>query len=348
MKRLTTSVLLILALLSSAFAQGGTNTPKFSGLMFGDYFYNIKQKDTTKKDLNGFQFRRIYITTDYTISESFDARFRLEADQSANSLTSGGKVGIMVKDAYLKWKNIFQGSDFVFGISPNPQIETAESFWGYRSLEKTITDLNGIIPSRDLGVDLKGKINDNGTVKYWVKIGNNSSNAPEVNKYKRFYGMLQFIPLTNFQFTVYGDYASYAPKTDPFDKQSKSNNAFIAAVMLNFFQKDAYSAGIESFYKSQQNNFASNAKSALQSQNGYGVSAYAWVKAADKIRLVGRYDRYVPNTDMDKNDRTSLILGAVDFQVDKSVSVMPNIESVTYSGNNAKDLIGRVTFYYQF
>ncbi|MGE5497856.1 MAG: hypothetical protein ACM3Q2_07295, partial [Syntrophothermus sp.] len=234
---------LVLVLAGSLTAQEKPS-PKLSGLMFGDYFYNIDQKDSSKKNLNGFQFRRIYVTTDYTISESFDTRFRLEADQSASSLTSGGKIGVMVKDAYLKWKNIFQGSDFYFGISPTPEIETAESFWGYRSLEKTITDLNGIISSRDLGVDLRGKFDESGTIKYWVKIGNNSGNAPEVNKYKRFYGMLQFMPLNFFQFTVYGDYASYAPKTDPLDKQAKGNNAFVGALHLNFFQKDVYSAGV--------------------------------------------------------------------------------------------------------
>ncbi|MGE5457249.1 MAG: hypothetical protein ACM3RX_02725 [Methanococcaceae archaeon] len=347
MKKTVMYAALVLVLFSSVFAQE-KSAPKFSGLMFGDYFYNIDQKDLTKKDLNGFQFRRIYITTDYTISESFDTRFRLEADQSASSLTAGGKVGVMVKDAYLKWKNVFSGSDFVFGLSPTPEVEVAESFWGYRPLEKTITDLNGIVPSRDLGADLKGKINDEGTIKYWVKVGNNSGNAPEVNKYKRFYGFMQFVPLNNFQFTIYGDYASYAPKLDAVDKQAKSNGAFIGAVMLNFFQKDTYSAGIESFYKTQQNNFAPDAASTLQSQNGYGISAFAWLRVAEKIRIVGRYDKYSPNTDLNKNDRTNLILGAVDFQVDKNVSIMPNVESITYSGVDAKDLVGRMTFSYQF
>ena len=347
MKKTILFAALILVLMNSAFAQE-KNPPKLSGLMFGDYFYNIDQKDATKKDLNGFQFRRIYITTDYTISESFDTRFRLEADQSASSLTSGGKIGVMVKDASLRWKDIFKGSDFVFGLSPNPEIDASESFWGYRPLEKTITDLNGIVPSRDLGVDLKGKVNDEGTIKYWVKIGNNSGNAPEVNKYKRFYGFMQFVPLSFFQFTVYGDYASYAPKVDALDKMAKSNSAFIGALMLNFFKKDTYSAGIETFYKTQQNNFAPNATSPLQSQNGYGISAYGWLRVMDKIRLVGRYDKYTPNTDLDKNDRTGLLLGSVDFQVDKNVSVMPNVESVSYSGLKARDLAGRVTFSYQF
>ncbi|MCU7490729.1 MAG: hypothetical protein HF300_04305 [Ignavibacteria bacterium] len=347
MKKIILFSALVLVLANSLAAQEKPS-PKLSGLMFGDYFYNIDQRDSSKKNLNGFQFRRIYVTADYTVSESFDTRFRLEADQSASSLTSGGKIGVMVKDAYLKWKNIFPGSDFYFGISPTPEIETAESFWGYRSLEKTITDLNGIVSSRDLGVDLRGKFDEAGAVKYWVKVGNNSGNAPEVNKYKRFYGMLQFIPLSFFQFTLYGDYASYAPKADALDKKSKSNNSFVGALNLNFFRKDLFSAGIETFYKTQENNFAMDKLSPLKTQNGYGVSAYAWYRILDRVRLVGRYDKYNPNTDMDKNDRTDLILGAVDFQVDKNVSIMPNLESVKYSGIKAGDLIGRVTFSYQF
>lgn len=346
MKTLILLILISLTTLEVIYPQE-KSSPKFSGLMFGDYFYNIDQRDSTKKDLNGFQFRRIYFTADYSISESFDSRFRLEADQSANSLTSGGKVGVMVKDAYLKWKNIFEGSDFIFGISPTPVVDVSEAIWGYRSLEKTITDLNGIVSSRDLGVDLKGKIADNGSVKYWIKVANNSSNAPEVNKYKRFYGLIQLTPLDNFQVVLYGDYASYAPKTDPFDKQSKSNGAFVGDVMLNVFQKDVYSIGIESFYKLQQNNFSPGALSPLQSQKGFGISASAWVAILSKLRIVGRYDVFDPNNDKG-NDRQNLILGALDFQADKNVSIMPNVEIITYQGIDPKDLVGRITLSYQF
>ncbi|MGE5683328.1 MAG: hypothetical protein ACM34K_20900, partial [Bacillota bacterium] len=192
-----------------------------------------------------------------------------------------------------------------------------------------------------------GKFTDEGSVKYWFKIANNSANAPELNKHKRFYGLLQFLPISNIQIVLYGDYATYAPKIDPLDKQSKTNGAFVGDVMLNLFQKDTYSIGVESFYKSQQNNFAPNALSPLQTQNGYGVSAFLWVSIIDKLRLVGRYDIYEPNNEKE-NDRQSLILGALDFQPDKGVSIMPNVEMISYQGIDPKDLVGRITFYYQF
>ena len=119
------------------FAQDNTGG-KISGYMFGDYFYNVA-RDTGlsslsnvvnggKKDVNGFQFRRIYFTYDYTISDNFSTRFRLEADQNAS--TSDGKVGVFVKDAYLKWKDIFKGSDFIFGFQPTPAFEVSEGVLG--------------------------------------------------------------------------------------------------------------------------------------------------------------------------------------------------------------------------
>ena len=154
MKKLTLlfSMLLIFAGLINAQDQSSV---KFSGLMFGDYFYNAAQNNGANRDLNGFQFRRIYITTDYKINSTFSSRFRLESDQSSNSNTAGGKLGVMVKDAYLQWNNIFSGSNLIFGLSPTPAFDVSEGAWGHRYLEKTIMDLNGIVSSHDLGVDLK-------------------------------------------------------------------------------------------------------------------------------------------------------------------------------------------------
>ncbi len=340
-------LLLFTAAICSGIASAQENNPKFSGLMFGDYFYNIDSRDTTKQDLNGFQFRRIYITTDYAISNNFDTRFRMEADQSGGSLTAGGKVGVMVKDVWLRWKNIFQGSDFIFGLSPTPAFDVSEAAWGYRSLEKTIMDFNGVVSSRDLGVDLKGKFNEEGTMKYWVKIGNNSGNAPEVNKYKRFYGLLQFIPVKNFQFTVYGDYASNPQVLDITTNEMKAHGTVTGAVMLNVMDKDKYSVGVESFYRSQQNNYYNASSNSLESQSGYGVSVWAWVGLTDVVRIVGRFDTVDPNTDADKDAR-NLIIGALDFRVDKNVSIMPNVEALTYQSDGANDLTGRVTLFYQF
>lgn len=339
--------LILLILSAASFAQEKGASPRVSVLMFGDYFYNIEQRDPAKKDLNGFQFRRIFFTTDFALSESFDSRFRLEAEQTANSLTPGGKLGVMVKDAFIKWKGVFQGSDFIFGLSPTPAFDVIEGAWGYRAVEKTIMDYTGAVATRDLGVDLKGRLNEAGTANYWVKIGNNSVNAPEVNKYKRFYGQLHFIPLKNFQLQIYADYASNAGVMDSVENTTKDHGIILSSLFMNFMERDKYSFGTEFFLRSDRNSFRKNALSPLETVNGLGVSIWGWVTLTDLIRLIARYDIFDPNIDRGNNN-SNLLIGGVDFHINKNVSIIPNIESAFFQGQSKKDLVGRITFSYQY
>ena len=326
---------------------GAVGPIKLSGLMFGDLYYNANAIKAEDKDVNGWQFRRIYFTADYTISDAFSSRFRLEADQSAQ--VQNKKIAVFVKDAWLKWKDVFDGSDLVVGISPTPAFDVSESVWGYRSLEKTIMDYYGIVPSRDLGIDLKGKIDGEGMVKYWVKLGDNSGNTAETNKYKRYYGQLQFKPSSDFQVTLYGDYASNSQKADSVSGTTKDNGAFVFAGFVNYNVGKTFSIGLEAFMKSQSNNYYDAPGQELMSQSGLGISAWATFALTEKISLVGRYDSYDPNTASSaKNDANSLIVAAVDFKVAPTVSVMPGIEVRGLEGAENSDIVPRATFYWVF
>lgn len=328
-------------------AAGAVGPVKLSGLMFGDYYYYLDAMDESDKDMNGLQFRRMYITTDYTINSSFSTRFRLEADQSA--LSSNGKIGVFVKDAYLKWKNVFGGSDLVFGMSPTPAFSVSEDAWGYRALEKTILDFNKIVSSRDIGIDLKGKIDDAGMVRYWVKFGNNSANKPEVDKHKRYYGMLQVKPTDEFQFTVYADYASNPQVSDSVSGTMKDNGALVTAGFVNYQVKNSFSIGVEAFYHSQANNYYATPGDPLTAQAGFGLSAFAWLALTEDMRLVGRYDTYDPNTDSDATDDVrSLLIAALDYRVADHINVMPGVEVIGKESAENSDVIPRMTFLWTF
>src|SRR5262245_22189937 len=96
---------------------------RFSGLMFGDLYYNVSGDpnhvytadgadqgktyiDATPtpiaRDLNGIQLRRVWVQLDNDLSSRYTTRFRLEVD--SKSLTSDGKIGVNVKSAYLQAK----------------------------------------------------------------------------------------------------------------------------------------------------------------------------------------------------------------------------------------------------
>jgi len=361
MKRIPFHLLALCFLLPAGVYAQGT----FSGYMFGDYFYNI-QRDSSfgslanaaaesgPKSYQAFQFRRIYLTYDNEISEKFSSRFRLEADQVAR--TSDGKTSVFVKDAYLRWREIFKGSDLFVGIHPTPAFGVSEDVWGYRSLEKTIMDLRGIVASRDLGVALKGKFDDEGKLNYWVMVGNNSGNRPEVDKYKRYYISLHGKPADHWQFTVYGDYADRAtvrvPSSVTVPSQTVSNGILTMGAFVGYGQADRFSAGVEGFVRSLQHGY--NVASSLKALTAIGISAFGSVSITSDVDVVGRYDYYDPNTESRvTGDVRHFILGGVAWKPDKNVSLIPNLQVEMYEvppGGRSIDpsITGRLTFFYVF
>src|SRR5262245_18245565 len=107
---------------------------KFSGYTCDDYFYNAPSNDDTDmipnrvingpQDFNGFIMQRTYFTFDDQISDKFSARFRLEADQA--SFNTDLKISVFVKDAWLRWKDLYTNGDLWFGIQPTPAYEVEE------------------------------------------------------------------------------------------------------------------------------------------------------------------------------------------------------------------------------
>ena len=362
MKRTITLVAGLFLLLQSAiFAQG-----KFSGYMFGDYYFNVA-KDPGYAGLansaaNGaspggtafqaFQIRRVYFAYDNDISEKFTTRFRLEMDPSA-SLLASNKIGVYVKDAYLAWKNIFSGSNLVFGIQPSPTFDASETYWGYRSLEKTIMDLRGIVPSRDYGVALKGALAGNGMIGYWVMFANGSGNSPETDKYKRYYGQVSIKPNDNLYAMVNFDFQDRAQIANPYSAGTKvDDGTTTASAFITYMQPGTFKIGLEAFTQSTSNGF--NNGTALSSKSALGISVWASADLQSDLAVVARYDNFDPNTDSkSKGDMRNLILAGLDWKVDKNVHIEPNIYDESYeapTGGSAPKaaLTGRVTLYYVF
>ena len=366
-KMLSVSTLLVLLGFSAAIGQG-----KFSGYMFGDYYYNFARdsKITSLSNVaspagttayQAFQLRRIYFAYDNDISEQFTTRFRLEADQTASngvptsgdmlvgSSTSAGKVSVFVKDAYLMWKNVFTGSNLIFGVQPTPAYDVSEAAWGYRSLEKTIMDLRGIVPSRDLGIALKGKVTDDGMINYWAMFANGSGNSVETDKYKRYYAHIQCKPMANLQATLYFDYKDAANNA-----AGNSTSTTTTALFVGYNEPFMYNVGVEGFMTSQANSFTPVGGS-LGSKNGLGVSVFGSYNIIPELAAVVRFDTWDPNTNSASNaqgDVRNLVIAGVSWKVDKNVSIMPNIYYESYESTKASSpsasVTGRVTFYYVF
>ena len=360
MKRYILALAAMAALLGSrAEAQG-----KFSGLMFGDYFYNV-QRDSGlaalsnvatngTKDFQGFQFRRIYFTYDADLAEQFAMRFRLEADQSAQFASK--TFGAVVKDAYLKWKGVFGRSDLIFGIQPTPAFDVSEGFWGYRSLEKTIMDLRGIVSSRDFGVALKGKLDEEGMFGYWLMFGNGDGNKPATSKYKRYYAHVQIKPTKTLLVTVYADLKSHAPISNPYSattpRQGVSNNTLTTAGFIGFSGIENLTLAAEGFYASTSNGYDNG--TSLAARNAIGFTLLGKYALSPELTLIARYDRFDPNSNSSaKGDSRDYVIAGLSWKAAKNVEFIPNLlyekyESIPNGRSIDPSVTARVTTYFTF
>lgn len=311
---------------------------KISGYIFGDYFYEFSHPDAAADALNrnGFQFRRAYFTYDRDMSEIFSVRFRLEMNSpdllGVNNFGTSSTLTPFIKHAYLRWNNFIPQGRFSFGLIGTPTFTLSEEVWGYRAVEKTIMDLRRIAPSSDLGAALEGKFSQSGVLNYQIFVGNGTGTRSETDKTKRVYANVP-IKIQNAYFLVpYFDYEG------GLDGKSKNTLALFAGL-----QKPRFHGGVEVFQKTSNKALANNAD---KTENGFSV--FGAVKAAEKVKLFGRFDLYDPDTDTD-DDGNTLILAGLDFAPDKNVNVIPNlrVESYQASGKDA-NTIGAVTFFFRF
>ncbi len=298
-------------LASSTFAQSNLS---FSGVVFSDYSYTVDTPDGVGEDEHGFGFRRIYLTADYKMSESFSGRFRLEANDK--SVTSQGKPTPFVKGLFLTWKNALgDGHNVTFGLSPPPIWGVAEKHWAYRSLEKTIQHRNGIASSRDMGLTLSGPVVSNGRVKYALMYANNSGVKRETDKFKRVYGQLQFYPSSSITLSLGGDYYLIE------DGTSYNASAFVG------YARQRGQIGLEGFYNPK------SIDSDKINDTALGVSVFGFINTTPSQRLIARYDLVNQDDPLRKSSNHWMILG-YSIAPEKGVEIIPN---ATYHKNDFED-----------
>jgi hypothetical protein len=344
--------LTILIFTVSLFAQDKP-AGKVHGYVFGDYFYKIggdstgsgSQYSGIKKADQAFQFRRLYLYYDHTFDETFSAQFLLEGNDKA---LTDGKHGVFVKTAYLEWKNIFANSNLWFGLIPTPTWSLlSEKVWNYRSVEKTITDFRGLGGASDIGIGLRGKFDEGGTVNYVAMIGNGTGQKPENNKLKKYYFSLSVKPLKEF---VVEGYVDYEPGFD--DKNKTTLKGFAA------YQTENVTVGVEGLTQIQTKQGAIPIGQTIpDDKTPFGISFFAWapVPNVEGLNAYGRFDLYNPDTkNTTSGYKETFIVVGLDYMPIKNVHVMPNLWINSYSNkasggtNPDADVVGRLTFFYVY
>jgi len=336
---------------------------------------------------NEFQFRRVYLGYNYDISQKFSAEVLLAAEDDFNTgsisngtsvgdVTSGGKFTPYVKYADVKWKNIFKNSDLKVGSQATPSFaktdrndQTAEEVWGYRSIERTISDIRRT-PSFDMGASLQGWFDNKGNFGYMVMVGNGNSAKPETDAYKWFYGDV-YAKFFNKRLLidVYQDYEKLAWGVYvPGAKQSIAGNngpEYADRNMTKLFlawNTNKLTIGSEIF----QNTIMSGIKvtgedgqTYYRTQHTMAMSFYVRGRVLTahngdpRLNYFARFDNYDPSGDLssiannvntkswvsntvsqyDASTKEQFVTFGFDYMPFKNVHIMPNVWMNTYTSS---------------
>jgi len=357
------AVLLGLALAGSANAQVVQTAPdyprgKISGYMMGDYYYNAAgdprhhyspagadsgqvqiDGNGTKvitKDLNGLQFRRLYLQLDNDLSARYSTRVRLEAD--GKSLTSDGKFGVNVKALYVQAKSVLPRMDIYAGLVSVPFFDVTEEYWAYRSIEKVLPDFRGYSPSADMGVEVKGFVDVNHVVGYTALLGNGTGQKTETNRQKRVSGSLP-IRWKDLHVEPYVDYENIFGGNDRLTWQT----------MLGY--DTPYHGAIGWVVTNQVQHTPTGPYKELR-----GQSFFMRVQPKDVLGAFVRVDLFQPNHRTANRVDQQFYIAGIDWQPFKDVHIMPNVESMQYTAKGTSalpaqvhnELQARLTFYWRF
>lgn len=337
-------ILFSLIIAGTSFPQG--NTGKIMGSAFVDFYYKING-DSTGGDLqysklgknsNGFEARRIKLGYEYNFSEKISTVIAIETEGRKSST---GYYDLYLKDAYIRIKKILPGTDLIAGLQPTPEIgyDGVYSFWSYRSVEKSLLHMRGIISSRDWGVALHGKfVKDKLSCK--LMLANGSGLKIDGDKYKKVYATVLFKPVNSLSLQFHSDYSS----SDIFE------NIYTFSGFVGF-KIPGFTIGSEVFWNFRE---ARSQPGNTVSPFGFSVFSEFGLMSNGSINLFARLDNFNPNSKSHDNSYTEnfLIFGS-DIQPVKNLHVIPNLWMNFYSHKKnfieqKTDVVSRITLVYSF
>ncbi len=307
---------LLLALACFSSLAHAATPPRVSGMVYADLQDQL-HGHTVASGSSSFRFRRVYLTVDQDLDSVFAMRITLEGDD--NELTSKGRGAIFMKQAFLRWNTHRATGDVIMGLSPTPTWSFAESFWGYRSLEKTIMDVQGFGTATDMGVALQRSPDTSHPLGWHAMLSNGAGPRPENSAGKKLTLSLPY-RRGDVGVELMGDYE------DERGVRDRWTTKLFAGWM---HAQDA--VGVELYRR-----VAMRAGTALADVVPVGVSAFARKSLNDHWRGIARVDWTDPDRNVsDAGYRELMTLLALDATPSANVHLMPNVMMRNYVAKGA-------------
>ncbi|MCG9132951.1 hypothetical protein J5I95_14835 [Candidatus Poribacteria bacterium] len=337
----------VICLLLSSFSVAWGNTQKISGYFLGDYYYVPRSHHGELEERNGFQYRRVYFTYDKGLSSEFSTRFRLEMNgksfPTARQATS--KLEPFLKHGYLKWEPSGWRTNIYFGLSGTPTWRNVEKVWGYRSVAKTVLDLQKMGSSADFGVALQGDIDASNLISYHLMIANGTGTRAEIDKNKKISFSLAAKPITGVTLEGYIDRENAADLGKWHTLQG-----FLG------YQQERFRFGIQLANQTRQ-------QADVDTLNILASSVFGAVQLLEKkVWAFARFDRLfdpnpnaetIPYIPFDNTARSNMILVGLDWAPTEAVHIIPNLIFVFYDKPDNIDkpdetIMPRLTVFFTF
>jgi hypothetical protein len=345
----------------------------------------------TPTNRNAFQFRRLYLGYDYEINKKFKAEVLLASEPNENTTPISSTVGVQngdnladgrmsfyIKNFNLRARDVWNGTDFVVGEMGTPGFalnepgtngptSLSETTWGYRSIERTITDFHKN-NSYDVGVALQGTF-DPATKNfgYVAMIGDNTTSAlttvynpnnaisltnpaPNTGFFKIFYGDLwgKFLD-KHLYIDFYADYA----KTQSTIADAATTSGYLGPQEHNMekvfvsYTMPMFTFGVEAYTQKLGNALVNNTTKLAEDGTVNAISI--WVRGTiskDKWSYFARFDDYNPDKNFtgadnytvnsngyssyDPTVKEQFFTAGFDYTPAKNIHFMPNVWLTRY------------------
>lgn len=362
----------------SAFKAGAANSGRVWGYAFGDYYYKShtdalnrggsNQYSGIPEGRNAFAFRRIYLGYDYNISKKFSAELLLAAEDNfpafnapsstavSGDQTLNNKLAFYIKLANIRWKNVWKGTDFVFGQVSTPSFALlSEKVWNYRSIERTIADIRRT-PSYDFGGALQGTFDpETKNLGYNLMIGNGTSAKPASTSYKWLYGdVYAYMFDKKVVVDVYADYYrtnwGTSPGVDRAHQMLKGYIAYNSAATAKGGMNPGtgFTVGAEFFVNNLKNDvFATRIAGGVDTLNNSATGASFYVHGdiiKSKLRFFARYDAYNPMKKVIDNNTYNKYVANTGNYNDNSYTMTYNSNGTPTAATATGDMTNKQSF----
>lgn len=286
---------------------------KMGGVIFAHYEYVLSDflsNGTRADDRNEFDVSRVYLNAASKLDDRMDVFGQLETNLSSRDNTSNQTF---LKQAWLRWNEVYRGASARAGLVPLPWRGFEESIWKHRFVAKTMEDEQGLTPATDRGVVLNGKIpfmDYDVIIANGEGVGARGTTGNETNKHKDYAGRISVSPFKEGSlkgFKVSG-LLHKGKKMDNWPRDRVFSSVSYECGRFNVFG---------GYFTSRDGNGVTTGTDTVR---GRGISLYTNVNLSEAYVVFLRLDKWDPNKDVD-NDARRHFIGGVEKKISDAVRI---------------------------